>query len=176
MMFCMLFLKEMNLDDAKIEWEFFQSCPGENGVDNEFFGMSFDDFCNKGFSVYLLNLSGENLINGFVPETYYFLYDDEIGLDKIIGLFRVRHFLNDSLYWGSGHIGYIIHPEFRKKCYGTLGLKLAIDKLKNMEDFSEDEVFLRCLKTNEASFKVMLKNGGYLHHQDDNYKYVRVKV
>ena len=45
MMFCMLFLKEMNLDDAKIEWEFFQSCPGENGVDNEFFGMSFDDFC-----------------------------------------------------------------------------------------------------------------------------------
>ena len=32
----MVYLKEMNFEDAKVEWEFFQSCPAENGVDNEF--------------------------------------------------------------------------------------------------------------------------------------------
>ena len=29
----MLYLKEMNFEDAKIEWEFFQTCPDENGVE-----------------------------------------------------------------------------------------------------------------------------------------------
>ena len=32
----MVYLKEMNFEDVKVEWEFFQSCPAENGVDNEF--------------------------------------------------------------------------------------------------------------------------------------------
>ena len=172
----MVYLKKMNFEDAKVEWEFFQSCPAENGVDNEFMGKGFEEFCSKGIAVNLAVARGENLINGFVPETYFFLYDSEVGAGKIVGLFRVRHFLNDSLFWGSGHIGYIIHPEFRGRGYGTLGLKLAIDELKKLDDFVEDEIFLRCLRSNEASLKVMLKNGGNLHHQDDKYNYVRIKV
>lgn len=48
--------------------------------------------------------------------------------------------------------------------------------LKEMSDFVEDEIFLRCLRSNEASLKVMLKNGGYLHHQDEEYNFVRIKV
>lgn len=171
----MVYLKKMNLEDARVEWEFFQSCPDENGVENEFIGMSFEEFCLKGIPLRLAYSRGENLINGFVPETYYFLYDSDVGNDRGIGLFKLRHFLNDSLFWGSGHIGYIIHPEFRRKGYGTLGLKLAIDELKKMDDFVEDEIFLRCLRSNEASLKVMLKNGGNLHHQDDKYNYVRIK-
>ena len=94
----MVYLKEMNFEDAKVEWEFFQSCPAENGVDNEFMGMGFEEFCSKGIAVNLAVARGENLINGFVPETYFFLYDSEVGAGKIVGLFRVRHFLNDSLF------------------------------------------------------------------------------
>lgn len=68
----MVYLKEMNFEDAKVEWEFFQSCPAENGVDNEFMGMGFEEFCSKGIAVNLAVARGENLINGFVPETYFF--------------------------------------------------------------------------------------------------------
>ena len=44
----MLYLKEMNLEDAKVQWEFFQTCPDENGVENLYMNMSFEDFCKNG--------------------------------------------------------------------------------------------------------------------------------
>ena len=45
----MLYLKEMNLEDAKVQWEFFQTCPDENGVENLYMNMSFEDFCKNIF-------------------------------------------------------------------------------------------------------------------------------
>ena len=35
-----------------------------------------------------------------MPETFLFLWED----DKIVGQFRIRHYLNDALREGGGHI------------------------------------------------------------------------
>ena len=39
----------------------------------------------------------------------------------------------------------------------------------------EDEIYLRVNKDNPASLKVMLNNGGYIHHEDEIKYYVRIK-
>lgn len=58
---------------------------------------------------------GEQLPEGFVPETFFFLWQDE----EIVGQFRIRHFLCESLREGAGHIGYFIGKKYRGKGYGT---------------------------------------------------------
>lgn len=39
----------------------------------------------------------------------------------------------------------------------------------------EDEIYLRVNKDNPASLHVMLKNGGYIDHEDESKYYVRIK-
>ena len=39
----------------------------------------------------------------------------------------------------------------------------------------EDEIYLRVNRDNPASLKVMLNNGGYIHHQDETKIYVRIR-
>lgn len=39
----------------------------------------------------------------YVPQSYYFLWDD----DKIVGWFKFRHQLCESLKRNGGHIGYV---------------------------------------------------------------------
>jgi len=112
---------------------------------------------------------GEKLPEGYVPQTVYYLWDD----DNIVGTFHFRHYLCQSLIEGSGHIGYYIAPEYRGKGYASQGLKLLINEIR--DDVQEDEIYLRVKKDNPASLKVMLNNGGYIHHQDDTKYYVRIK-
>ncbi len=50
---------------------------------------------------------------------------------------------------------------------------LLINEIR--DDVQEDEIYLRVNKDNPASLKVMLNNGGYIHHQDDTKYYVRIK-
>lgn len=97
--------------------------------------------------------SGKNIPESFVPETEYWLIDD----DKFIGRLSIRHNLTKSLEEIGGHIGYDIRPSQREKGYGTEILKLALPKAR---DLGLDKVLLTCLETNEASKKIIEKNGG----------------
>ena len=106
---------------------------------------------------------------GHVPETFLFLWDE----NEIVGQFRIRHYLTDALRLGAGHIGYFIKKEFRNKGYGKIGLKLTLEKAK--EIISEDEVYLRVNKDNIPSLKVMLSCGGKIYREDENKYYVRIK-
>lgn len=165
----MLYLKEANEADLEKEYLFVREMPvDENGLTNKWNGISRDDFAAKALPEMLRFARGENLPEGFVPETFYFLWQD----DEIIGQFRLRHCLCDSLREGGGHIGYFIKKAARGKGYGTKGLALLLPLGRAV--IPEEEFYLRVLRTNPASLQVMLHNGGYLHHSTDTHHYVRI--
>ena len=166
----MLYLKEANQEDIEKEYLFIKDIPeDENSFTNEWCGISREDFEEKAIKLMISYSKGEQLPKGFVPETFLFLWD----YDEIVGQFRIRHYLCELLRIGAGHIGYFIGKEYRGKGYGTEGLRLALDVARKI--IPEDEIYLRVDKYNEASLKVMLNNGGYIHSEDDAKYYVRIK-
>lgn len=95
-----------------------------------------------------------NLKPDRVGSDYYWLVDDET--DYFIGEIAVRHRLNDALFLRGGHIGYVIRYGEWGKGYGTLMLKLALDKAKML---GLSKVLITCNDSNPASARVMEKNG-----------------
>lgn len=166
----MLELRAANFDDIEKEYEYITALPSdENGFTNVDFGVSRLDFETKVLPRYINHSNGLELPESYVPATEYFLWDG----DKIVGLFRLRHKLNECLRNGAGHIGYGIKSEYRGRGYATKGLALVIAKAK--EIIPEDEIYLSVLKSNPASLRVQCKNGAYIHHEDDTLFYTRVK-
>lgn len=166
----MLQLKAANLEDIEKEWQFIRNVPAdENGFTNDWSGISREDFEQTALPDMIRFSKGENLPDWMVPETFYFLWND----DAIVGEFRLRHYLNDALRNGAGHIGQFIAKEFRGKGFGTAGLKLVLDEARKI--IPEDEIYLRLNRGNEASLKVMLKNGGHVVKEDAEKLYVRIK-
>lgn len=86
----------------------------------------------------------------------------------------MRHFLNDSLRNGSGHIGYQIHRNFRRMGFASSGLALAIDEAKKI--IPDDEVYMSTRLDNIASLKVQLHNNAYIHHTDNEHYYTRIRI
>lgn len=167
----MLILKEINLNDIDKEYKAIKSIPeNENGFENKYYNVTKEQFEKKIVPKLINNSKGIDLPDGYVPSTYYFLWDD----DEIVGLFKIRHFLNDFLRNGSGHIGYTILAEHRNRGYATMGLKLAIEKCKKI--IAEDEIYLSVLKDNNASLKVQLKCGAYKAGETETDYLMRIKI
>lgn len=164
----MLYLKEINYNDIEKEYLFVCDIPfDENGYPNQWYGCSrevFGEVVRKRIAF----SKGEELPEGYVPESFYYLWKEDV----IVGEFRIRHFLCESLIEGAGHIGYFIGKEYRGKGYATEGLRLTLKKAR--EIVPEEEVYLRVNKDNLASLAVMLKNGGRIDHEDETKYYVRV--
>lgn len=167
----MLYLKATNTDDWEKEWEFITNQPSdENGFLNDYYGVDKDTFLNKVLPELFDYEKGINLPENFVPETYFFLWDD----DTIVGLFHLRHRLTDALRNGAGHIGYGIRAEYRGRGYATEGLRLAIEEARKI--IPEDEIYMDVNKDNPASLQVQLKNGAYIHHEDEARYYTRIAL
>lgn len=165
----MLVLKEANFEDALKEHAFVCEIPeNENGFTNSDFGVSYETFLTESLPRMIAWSEGKSLPDGFVPETFLFLWED----DEIVGQFRIRHHLCPSLIEGGGHIGYFIGKDQRNRGLGKKGLMLTLQKAQKI--VLEDEIFLRCLKTNPASLRVMLSCGGRIHHEDEEHFYVRI--
>ena len=164
----MLYLKEINFGDIEKEYLFVRDIPfDENGFTNQWHGCSgevFDEVVRKRIAY----SKGEELPEGYVPETFFYLWKE----DEIVGEFRIRHFLCDSLREGAGHIGYFIGKEHRGHGYATEGLRLTLELARKI--VPEEEIYLRVNKDNSASLAVMLKNGGKIDHEDETKYYVRV--
>lgn len=167
----MIYLKEANIEDAEKEYQFLKDTPAnENGFENKYYNFSYEDFMNDALPQMIKFSKGIDLPNGYVPETFYFLRDD----NNIVGLFKIRHCLTDSLRNGAGHIGYGINKNYRGKGYATKGLALAIEKAKDI--IKENEIFMSVHINNPASLNVQLNNGAYIHHSDENEYYTRIKI
>ena len=167
----MIYLKETNFEDRKEEYLFIKRLPeDENGFLNPFYYESEDSFY-KVIIPRLINYSNRiNLAPLKVPETYFFLWDD----NKIVGLFKIRHYLNDNLKVSGGNLSYGILKEYRNKGYATTGLKLAIQKCR--EIIREDDIHMSLHKNNYYSLKVMLNCGAYVYSETENEYLTKIKI
>lgn len=169
----MLKLVELNEVDEKKEYAFIKDIPEEEtGFENPYHGYSEEDFKNNAIPERLRSAKGLNNIPGFVPDTWYFLYDD----NKIVSLFKYRHFLNEKLRDGAGHIGFYTAKSERGKGYASKGLEMLIEVVKPLMVPGEDKLFFSVNKDNFASEKVLITNGAYFHHDDNNKNYYRIRV
>lgn len=82
---------------------------------------------------------------------------------RILGRISVRHRLNANLEIEGGHIGYDVRPSERRKGYGSLMLKLALDKARKL---GLKRVLITCDTDNIASAKIIEKNGGIFERHD----------
>ena len=94
-----------------------------------------------------------NLKPNRVGADYYWLVDDET--QQFIGEITIRHRLNAALTRIGGHIGYGVRLSEQGKGFGTMMLKLALQKAAQM---GLSEVLITCDEGNIASRRVMEKN------------------
>lgn len=106
------------------------------------------------------DLDFNNIPEGRVPANTYFLV--RISDNKIIGMINIRHKLNEVLLKEGGHIGYSVRPTEREKGYGTVMLKLGLERCKELK---LDKIFITCDKINLASAKIIQRNNGILENE-----------
>lgn len=136
---------------------------------NDEFYYNFYKKALEDFGEYLMDLwnysQGINIPLGWVPgSTFWLIHNDEV-----VGVVRVRHQEAGS----SGHIGYDISPDHRNKGYGTVILKLALEKAAQL---GIKEAIITCNTENEASKKIIQKHNGKLlgtiyDEEDHEYLY-----
>ena len=155
--------------DYKKTYELYMSFPeNENGYMNNVYGYDYDRFL--GWIEMKRNWSlGKDLPEGFVADTTYVLADG----DSYVGVFNLRHYLNDFLREGPGHIGYCISKKYRGRGYATKGLALTLNKARQL---SIHEVYMSVNKDNPASLRVQLKNGAYIHHENETEYFTRINA
>ena len=73
-----------------------------------------------------------------------------------------------------GNLSYGILKEYRNKGYATTGLKLAIQKCR--EIIREDDIHMSLHKNNYYSLKVMLNCGAYVYSETENEYLTKIKI
>ena len=173
------FVKDFNLAELRIEeiqnvdleesYRCFMSFDkDENGFMNDAYGLSLEEYKYFVRNCYRES-KGVGLPSWKVPHTIYILMNGNCA----VGIFKVRHYLNDVLKNGSGHVGFGICKEYRKQGLATKGLELILKEIRRY--MLEDEIYMSVNKQNLASLKVQTKNGAYVHHEDEENYYTRIR-
>lgn len=119
--------------------------------------QNFEDY-NRWLNQVVDQEKGDNLPDERVPATQFV----SIVNGKLVGLINIRHRLSPELLIESGHIGYSIHPDERRKGYATEQLRLGLVEAKKL---GLKKVLITCDKANVASAKTIQKNGGILENE-----------
>ena len=90
---------------------------------------------------------------GHLPFFDYWLVDQE----EWIGKLTLRPRIDEQFLISGGHIGYEIRPSRRRRGYGTILLRLGLEKARE-QDLSR--VLLTCDETNVGSKKIIEANAG----------------
>ena len=137
------------------EWKLDQEVNHTNHSPWAIFKNDYHDF-----DYYLENLELKEPKDGKVPDSVFFLLDEERNI--LLGAVNIRHYLNDYLLKYAGHIGDGIRPSERRKGYATEMLRLALLECKKLRI---TKVLMVCDKSNIASAKSIIKNGGILENE-----------
>ena len=112
------------------------------------------------FDYYLENLEIKSEGDGRVPDSVFFLLDED--RNRLLGAVDIRHYLNESLLREGGHIGDGIRPSERRKGYATEMIRLALIECKKL---GMNKVLITCDRNNIGSAKSIINNGGILENE-----------
>ena len=120
---------------------------------------TFRNDCHD-FDYYLEHLENKSTTDGWVPDSVFFLLDDE--RNRLLGAVNIRHYLTDALLKDGGHIGDGIRPSERRKGYATKMIHLALEECRKL---GIDRVLMVCNKDNIGSARSIIRNGGVLENE-----------
>jgi len=124
------------------------------------FVLSFDHTDFEAMLARLRDCSrGVGVPPGFVAHSTYWLVHD----GAVVGVSNIRHGLTPNLRREGGHIGYGIRPAARRRGFATEILRQSLDRAR---DLGIDEALVTCSKTNVASARAILRNGGVLASEE----------
>ena len=117
------------------------------------------DFDHHDFPALLARIErcrqGIGLAPEFVASTTFWLVDG----NDLVGVSNLRHCLNEWLQDYGGHIGLGVRPSRRNQGLGSHLLRLTIQQARSR---GIDTVHVHCYRSNPASAKVIMRNGGAL--------------
>ena len=93
--------------------------------------------------------------SGWTACHFRWIVDDA---DDYVGSLALRHELTDFLLREGGHVGYSVRPSARRRGHAREALRLALPIAR--DEVGLDRVLVTCLESNEASRRVIERNGG----------------
>lgn len=164
----MLRIKKLNINDGIDVFEMLKDIESnENEFTNPVKDMNYEEY--KEWLTLMENWSkGNNLKQGYVPQTIFWLYEDEIP----VGIGKIRHELTEDSRMFGGNIGYAISKKYRGKGYGNILLSKLIEEANKL---NINEKILTVEKYNYPSKKIIEKNGGILINENEKRWILKIK-
>jgi len=123
-------------------------------------GLSKTDAIDDWFAALKDNASEQTVRPGLVPASTFL--GIRVRDNRIVGMIDIRRRLNDYLLQFGGNIGYSVRKSEREKGYAKEMLRLALEKCKELQ---LAKVLITCNKSNIASAKTIIANGGILENE-----------